>query len=143
MNRSRLRALQLQGVALDRLMSPGTASRLLDLPLYAREAPRPISLNEVYATLQGAVWSELKRGGEIDRMRRNLQREHQRMQGLLVRVSTPLPADAQSLCAPTPRRCATTALPPALGCRCARTLQESRRCSKVAGRGHGAQLMQR
>ncbi len=31
-------------------------------------------------------------------MRRNLQREHvRRMQGLLVRVSTPLPADAQSL----------------------------------------------
>ena len=92
--------LQLQGVALDRLMSPGTASRLLDLPLYVPEKERRglISLNEVYATLQGAVWSELKRGGEIDRMRRNLQREHvRRMQGLLVRVSTPLPADAQSL----------------------------------------------
>ncbi len=92
--------LQLQNVALDRLMSPGTASRLLDLPLYVTEKERKglISLNEVYGTLQGAVWSELKQGGEIDRLRRNLQREHlRRVQGLLVRVSTPLPADAQSL----------------------------------------------
>ncbi len=92
--------LQLQNAALDRLMSPGTASRMLDLPLYVAEKERKglISLNEVYSTLQAAVWSELKRGGEIDRLRRNLQREHlRRMQGLLVRVSTPLPADAQSL----------------------------------------------
>ena len=35
-----------------------------------------ISLNEVYGTRAGAVWSELKTGGEIDRLRRNLQREH-------------------------------------------------------------------
>ncbi|MFT3665243.1 zinc-dependent metalloprotease [Piscinibacter sp.] len=91
---------QLQGVALDRLMSPGTASRLLDLPLFVPEKDRRglISLHEVYATLQGAVWSELKQGGEIDRLRRTLQREHlKRVQSLLVRVNTPLPADAQSL----------------------------------------------
>ena len=72
--------LQLQSAALDRLMSPGTATRLLDLPLYVSEKERKglISLNEVYGTLQGAVWSELKQGGGIDRLRRNLQREHAR-----------------------------------------------------------------
>lgn len=92
--------LQLQTTAMDRLLSLGTASRLLDLPLYVAEKDRRdiISLNEVYATLQRAVWSELKSGGQIDRLRRNLQREHlRRLHGLLVRVSAPLPADAQSL----------------------------------------------
>jgi hypothetical protein len=92
--------LQVQSAALDRLMSPGTATRLLDLPLYVPEAKRRgmISLPEVYSTLQGAVWSELKTGSDIDRLRRNLQREHlRRVQSLLVRSSGPLPPDAVSL----------------------------------------------
>lgn len=37
-----------------------------------------MSLSEVYATLQGAIFSELKTGAEIDRMRRSLQREYLR-----------------------------------------------------------------
>ena len=91
--------LQLQTVAMDRLLSPGTASRLLDLPSYVSGAGKRniISLAEVYSTLQGAVWSELKTGKEIDRLRRNLQREHlKRVQGLLIR-NAGLPADALSL----------------------------------------------
>lgn len=85
--------------ALDRLMSAGTASRLLDLPSYVPQSRRKglISLNEVYETVQGAVWSELASGGEIDRVRRNLQREHlKRLQAVLTRGSS-LPADAVSL----------------------------------------------
>ena len=92
--------LQLQVAGLDRLLSPGTASRLLELPLYVQAAEQRglISLSEVYGTLQSAVWSELKSGAEIDRLRRNLQREHlKRLHALLVRVQAPLPADAQSL----------------------------------------------
>ncbi len=92
--------LQLQVAGLDRLLSPGTAARLLDLPLYVPPGEQRglISLNEVYGTLQSAVWSELKSGAEIDRLRRNLQREHlKRLHALLVRVQAPLPADAQSL----------------------------------------------
>ena len=92
--------LQMQTVALDKLLSAGTASRLLDLPLYvpAANARGLISLPEVYSTLQGSVWSELKTGAEIDRMRRNLQREHlKRVQTLLTRGSPTLPADALSL----------------------------------------------
>lgn len=91
--------LQLQTAAMDRLLSPGTASRLLDLPSYVSGANKRgiISLAEVYSTLQGAVWSELKTSKEIDRLRRNLQREHlKRMQGLLLR-NAGLPADALSL----------------------------------------------
>jgi len=91
--------LQVQSAALDRLLSPGTASRLLDLPLYVPEAKRQglISLPEVYTTLQDAVWSELKTGKDIDRMRRNLQREHLRRMQLLLTRGSPLPPDALSL----------------------------------------------
>jgi Met-zincin/Domain of unknown function (DUF5117)/Domain of unknown function (DUF5118) len=92
--------LSLQTAALDRLLSPGTASRLLDLPLYLPDASRRniISLQEVYSTVQGAVWSEVKSGQEIDRLRRNLQREHlKRVQALLTRGSLALPPDALSL----------------------------------------------
>ncbi len=92
--------LQVQTAALDRLLSPGTATRLLDLPLYVEpdKARDIISLPEVYLTLQSAVWSELKTGAEIDRLRRNLQREHlKRLQALLTRGSPALPPDALSI----------------------------------------------
>ena len=91
---------RVQLVALDRLLSAGTATRLLDLPSYVEPAQRRglISLAEVYGTLQGAIWSELKSGAEVERMRRNLQREHlKRLQSLLTRGSAALPADALSL----------------------------------------------
>ncbi|MBI5276559.1 MAG: zinc-dependent metalloprotease [Burkholderiales bacterium] len=86
--------------ALDRLMNPSTASRLLDLPSYVPASERKgiISLNEVYETVQRAVWSELASGGEIDRLRRNLQREHlKRLSALLTKGSAAMPADALSL----------------------------------------------
>ena len=92
--------LQLQTQALDRLMSSGTAQRVLELPLMvpAAQAKDLLSLSEVYETLQKAVWSELPAGQEIDRMRRNLQREHlKRVQSLLTRGSPTLPPDALSL----------------------------------------------
>jgi len=90
---------RVQSTALDRLMSPGTANRLLDLPAYVPESQRRglISLNEVYQTVQRSVWSELASGGDIDRIRRNLQREHvRRLQAVLTRGSA-LPPDAVSL----------------------------------------------
>lgn len=92
--------LQLQTAALDRLLSPGTATRLLELPLYLPEPERRgiISLHEVIETVRSAVWSELRSGGDIEPMRRNLQREHlRRLQALLTRGSGPLPADVVSL----------------------------------------------
>jgi Met-zincin/Domain of unknown function (DUF5117)/Domain of unknown function (DUF5118) len=91
---------RVQLVALDRLLSANTATRLLDAPAYLTPEQRRsmISLNDVYATVQGSVWSELKSGAEIDRLRRNLQREHmKRLQALLTRGSAALPADALSL----------------------------------------------
>ena len=92
--------LTLQTQALDSLLAPGTARRLLELPLYLPQAEQrsALSLNEVYATVQGAIWSELKTGKDIDPMRRNLQREHlKRLQTTLTRPNPALPADAISL----------------------------------------------
>jgi hypothetical protein len=92
--------LALQTQAMDRLLSPGTARRLLDLPNLVPEAQRKdlISLNELYTTLQGAVWSELKTGKDIEPMRRSLQRAHlTRLQALLTRPGGALPADAYAL----------------------------------------------
>ena len=89
-----------QTVALDRLLAPNTASRLLDLPSYVPDGQRKglISLSEVYGTLQKSIWSELKTGSEIDRLRRNLQREYlKRLQTVLVRSPANLPPDALSL----------------------------------------------
>ncbi|MBA4218683.1 MAG: metallopeptidase [Methylibium sp.] len=70
----------LQGRVLDRLLSPNTARRLIEMPGYLPEAQRKgaVSLGEVYGTLQAAIFSELKAGTEIDRMRRSLQREYLR-----------------------------------------------------------------
>ncbi|MCP5287470.1 MAG: zinc-dependent metalloprotease [Burkholderiaceae bacterium] len=89
-----------QKQALDRLLSAGTAQRVLELPYYlsADQRKGAFSLQEVYTTLQSAVWSELKSGSEIDPLRRNLQREHlRRLQAMLTRGAPGLPADAQSL----------------------------------------------
>ncbi len=92
--------LRVQGLALDRLMSGSTAQRLLEQPLFLEGAARSqaLTLAEVYATLQRAVWSELATGGETESMRRNLQREHlKRVQLLLTRGGAIAPADALSL----------------------------------------------
>ena len=78
----------LQGRVLDRLMSAATARRLIEQSSYLPEAQRKgaVTLSEVYGTLQGAIFSELKTGGEIDRMRRSLQREYvKRLQAQLNR----------------------------------------------------------
>jgi hypothetical protein len=92
--------LALQTQSLDRLLSAGVARRLLDLPSLVPAAQRKdlISLNELYGTLQSAVWSELKTGKDIEPMRRSLQRAHlSRLQGLLTRPGGALPADAYAL----------------------------------------------
>ncbi|MFN3415231.1 MAG: zinc-dependent metalloprotease [Caldimonas sp.] len=87
-----------QATVLDRLLSAGTAARVLEAPLYAKAGERVLGLDEVYRGLQEAVWSELRSGGEIAPLRRQLQREHlQRLSGLLTRGPGALPGDALSL----------------------------------------------
>ena len=92
------RVLTLQAAALDQLMSDGVAVRLLDSQEKLDDRKQALSLAELYATLQDAVWSELKSGKDISGMRRNLQREHlKRVVAALLRVSATTPADVRSL----------------------------------------------
>lgn len=96
----RAAVLRAQAAAMDRLLAANTAQRLLDMPNYLAPAQRKtmVSLSEVYATLQASIWSELQSGAEVDVLRRSLQREHlKRLQLLLTKGSTSLPADALSL----------------------------------------------
>lgn len=90
--------LNLQKGILDILMADNVAQRLIESP---DKSPRPetlIKLSEVYDTLQGAIWSELRGSGDIPPMRRNLQREHlKRLTASLLRPSGNSPADARSL----------------------------------------------
>ncbi|WP_337877596.1 zinc-dependent metalloprotease [Caldimonas sp.] len=87
-----------QSAVLDRLLGAGTATRVLEAPLYAKPGEPVLGLDEVYRTVQQAVWSELRTGGEISLLRRQLQREHlRRVSGLLTRGGTGWPADALSL----------------------------------------------
>jgi hypothetical protein len=91
---------RMQNQALDRLFSAGVAQRLIDLPAYLPATQRKgiLTLNEVYASTQQAVWSELRQGQPIEAMRRTLQREHlKRVQALLLRGGAGMPADAISL----------------------------------------------
>jgi hypothetical protein len=92
------RVLFLQAAALDQLMSDGVAARLLDSQEKLDDRKQALGLEELYSTVQGAVWSELKTGKDISGMRRNLQREHlKRVAATLLRGSPATPADARSL----------------------------------------------
>lgn len=89
--------LVLQRGVLDTLYADSVAQRILDSQ--DKSATPTIKLSEVYSTLQGAIWSELRTGGDINALRRNLQRDHlKRVAGTITRASTnTTPADARSL----------------------------------------------
>ena len=60
------RVLAVQTQALDRLMSDAVAARLLDSSFKTGETrKKALSLSDLYDTLQGAIWSDLKGGGDI------------------------------------------------------------------------------
>ncbi|MEQ1516860.1 MAG: zinc-dependent metalloprotease, partial [Usitatibacteraceae bacterium] len=90
--------LALQRSSLDQLMSDAVAARILDAPSKMTDAKQAFALSELYDTLQGAIWSELKSGGDINPLRRNLQREHlRRVVNALIKPAATTPADARSL----------------------------------------------
>lgn len=90
--------LALQRGALDHLMSDAVAARVLDAPSKMTDAKQAMALSEVYDTLQNAIWSELAKGGDINPLRRNLQREHvRRLVNMLTKPAPTTPADAKSL----------------------------------------------
>ena len=92
------RVLNVQKAVLDVVMNDNVAQRLLESQDKVADPSKLLKLSEVYDTLQNAIWSELKSGGEISTLRRNLQREHvKRISAALLRPSGNSPADARSL----------------------------------------------
>lgn len=92
------RLLGLQTAALDQLMSDTVAQRLLSTAEKVRSPKDALPLDELYGSLQTAIWSELTTGGDISGARRNLQREHlKRLANGLIRPSAATPADVRSL----------------------------------------------
>jgi hypothetical protein len=90
--------LRVQQSLLDQLMADNVAARLLDSQDKVADGAKAMKLSEVYDTLQGAIWSELKSGQDITAMRRNLQRDHlRRVANALVKPAATTPADARSL----------------------------------------------
>ncbi len=90
--------LNLQKGVLDILMADNVAQRLLDSQDKVAKPETLLKLSDLYDTLQAAIWSELRTGGDISSMRRNLQREHlKRVSGALLKASGTTPADARSL----------------------------------------------
>jgi len=94
----RARVLQLQTGTLNQLMSDAVMSRLLDSEVKVNKADQALGLGELFATLQGSIWSELATGAPISGPRRDLQREHlRRIANVLTRPSPATPADARAL----------------------------------------------
>ncbi|MFM7460775.1 MAG: zinc-dependent metalloprotease, partial [Burkholderiales bacterium] len=90
--------LNLQRGTLDILYADAVAQRLLDSQDKVAKPADAMKLSEVYETLQNAIWSELRTGGDITTMRRNLQREQiKRIGNALTRPTTNSPADVRSL----------------------------------------------
>ena len=92
------RVLNVQKAVLDVVLNDNVAQRLLESQEKVADPSKLLKLSDVYDTLQNAIWSELKSGGDISSLRRNLQREHlKRVSGTLLRASGNSPADARSL----------------------------------------------
>jgi hypothetical protein len=90
----------IQRSALDALMSDTVAARLADAESKVADPRQLLDYAEVQARLREAVWSELKpgRAGEIDSLRRNLQREHlRRLAAGLLRPASPVAADVRAV----------------------------------------------
>ncbi len=91
------RVLGAQTQVLDRLMSDAVALRLLDSSMKVSDVKQGLSLADLYDTLQGSIWSDLKGTGDIPLMRRNLQREHVRRVTFMLTRANGTPADARAL----------------------------------------------
>ncbi len=90
--------MNLQRGVMDILYADSVAQRLLDSQDKVAKPADAMKLSEVYDTLQNAIWTELRTGGDINTMRRNLQREHiKRISNALIRPAATTPADARSL----------------------------------------------
>lgn len=85
----------LQSRVLDHFFSDRVTQRLLESALLDKDS---FKLSELYATLRQDIWAELKHGGDIPLMRRNLQRAHlSRLAAQILKPNNNTPADARAL----------------------------------------------
>ena len=92
--------LGMQRSVLAQLLGETVAQRLVNNEAKVDDPSQALRLSELYATLHGAVWSEIatKAPRDIPLMRRNLQREYVvRVASVLLRPTSALPADARAL----------------------------------------------
>jgi len=92
--------LGMQRSVLAQLLGETVAQRLVNNEAKVDDPAQALRLSELYATVHGAVWSEIatKTPKDIPLMRRNLQREYVvRVASVLLRPSGALPADARAL----------------------------------------------
>jgi len=95
----------LQSILLQSLLHPARLARVLNNELRMPEGQEPYLLPELFESLRESVWSELEEGavggGDIDSMRRNLQRAHlDHLTALLLEPTiddTDVPPDARAL----------------------------------------------
>jgi hypothetical protein len=94
----RTRVLGLQTRVLNQLLGDTVLARMLDSEIKVSKPDEALTLSELFGTLRGSIWSELKTGGSIPGPRRDLQREHlRRIAGVLTRPAASTPADAVAL----------------------------------------------
>ncbi len=100
------RVARLQRGVLDRLYSDKVAQRILDAPKLVASANSTLGLDELYASVESVVWSELASNRDISIARRGLQREHaKRIAAALTRAgASPATAEARSLHRQTAKR---------------------------------------
>jgi hypothetical protein len=92
------RVLSMQRSVLAQLLGETVAQRLVNNETKLDDPKQALRLSELYSTVHGAVWSELRTGRDIPLMRRNLQREYvMRVANVLLRPAGSLPADARAL----------------------------------------------
>ncbi|MFQ5798576.1 MAG: zinc-dependent metalloprotease, partial [Bacteroidota bacterium] len=68
--------LSIQKIALDRMYHAITLKRMLDLPLYHKDAETVFTMVEMFQEMRKAIWSEVDEKANINSFRRNLQRAH-------------------------------------------------------------------
>ena len=92
------RVLGVQRAVLGQLMSDTVAARIVDSQDKASNPASAFQLSELYARLQGEIWSELATRSEITAARRELQREHvNRVAAAVLKPGAASRADARSL----------------------------------------------
>jgi hypothetical protein len=82
---------------LGRLYGDDIARRLIEFGGEGGTKPTALTLGELYASLQSAIWAEARTGAEVPLLRRNLQREHLHQLVRLLTRPAASPADAVAL----------------------------------------------